>query len=319
MKTTTADMSVPRVTVVIPSYKTASLIGACLDSVLAQTFTNLEVIVVNDGCPDTVELERVLQPYLPRITYIKQANKGAAGGRNTAIRHARGEFLAFLDSDDTWYPDHLSHQMTLFDDEPALDLVYANSLIVTPHREWPFMDDCPSHGEANFEALVVERCQIPVSTVVARKSAILKAGLFDESLQRCDDYDMWLRTAFYGGKISYTQRIEARLAGGRPGALGQSNTKMLKAYWDILEKTLRSLPLTDTQARLVQRRAAEIKAHYFWEEGKVQLYKWQVDKARECVSEANRFFRMPKLGLVLLGLRLAPRTTRNLAIYWAQR
>jgi glycosyltransferase involved in cell wall biosynthesis len=304
--------------VVIPSYNTASLIAGCLDSVLAQTFTDFEVIVVNDGSPDTVELERVLQAYWPRIVYIKQANKRAAGARNTAIQHARGEFLAFLDSDDAWYPDHLSRQMTLFDADPALDLVYANSLIVTPNKQWPFMEECPSQGEANFEALVVERCQIPVSTVVVRKGAIVKAGLFDESMERCDDYDMWLRTAFHGGKIAYTDRVQARLAGARPGSLGQSNAKMLKAYWDILDKACHTLPLTDSQALLVRLRAAEIKALYFWEEGKVQLYNRQFDKAREFISEANTFLRLSKLELVLLGLKLAPRTTRNLAAYWTR-
>jgi glycosyltransferase involved in cell wall biosynthesis len=317
--TTAAPASTPRVTVVIPSYNTAGLIARCLDSVFAQTYWDFEAIVVNDGSPDTAELERVLQPYLSRIIYIKQPNKRAAGARNTAIQRARGEFLAFLDSDDTWYPEHLSHQMKLFDDDPALDLVYANSLIVTPNREWPFMDECPSQGTADFAALVVERCQVPVSTVVARKTAIVRAGLFDETMERCDDYDMWLRTAFHGGKIAYSDRLQARLAGARPGSLGQANAKMLKAYWSILEKACRTLPLTQTQTVLVCNRAAEIKALYLWEEGKLQLYKRQFEKAEEFVSEANQYFRSTKLRLVLLGLRFAPRTTSSLASYWAQR
>src|ERR1700682_3677216 len=97
----------PRVSIIIPSYKTADLIAACLDSVFAQTFQDFEAIVVNDGSPDTPELEKVLAPYLDRVVYIKQPNKRAAGARNTAIAQARGEFLAFLDSDDSWYPDHL--------------------------------------------------------------------------------------------------------------------------------------------------------------------------------------------------------------------
>jgi len=304
---------------VIPSYNTAELIARCLDSVFAQTYKDFEAIVVNDGSPDTVELERVLQPYLSRIIYIKQPNKRAAGARNTAIQHARGEFLAFLDSDDTWYTEHLSQQMKLFDDDPALDLVYANSLIVTPNREWPFMDGCPSRGKADFSALVVERCQIPVSTVVARKTAIVRAGLFDETLERCDDYDMWLRTAFYGSKIAYSDRLQARLAGGRPGSLGQSNAKMLKAYWMILEQTCRALPLTHSETVMVRNRSAEIKALYLWEEGKLQLYKRQFDKAQEFLSEANHYLRSTKVRLVLLGLKLAPRTTCGLASYWAQR
>ena len=101
--------------------------------------------------------------------------------------------------------------MQLFEQDPALDLVYANGLRVgDPTRQIEFMTLCPSRGPADFQALVVERCQISISTVVARKAALVRAGLFDENLARCDDYDMWLRTAFYGAKISYSRQSAAR-------------------------------------------------------------------------------------------------------------
>jgi GT2 family glycosyltransferase len=315
-----ANPITPRVSVIIPAYNTAPLIAACLDSVFAQTYTDFEAIVVNDGSPDTEELERVLQPYLPRIVYLKQPNKRAAGARNTAIQAARGEFLAFLDSDDVWYREHLANQMQLFDEDPQLDLVYANSLVTgDAQREWEFMQRCRSEGKASFEALVVEDCQIPVSTVVARKSALEKAGLFDESLARCDDYDMWLRAAYHGAKIGYRRSVQAKLAGTRPDSLGQSSAKMAEAYWLILEKAERALPLTDAQRSVVRDRAARIKAHYLLEEGKFQLDQGDFAKARELLGEANRYLHRPKLDAVLLGLRVAPNVTRRLASYWSGR
>src|SRR5450631_4650926 len=144
--------SSPRVSIIIPSYKTAHLIAACLDSVFAQTFQDFEAMVVNDGSPDTPELENVLQPYLDRLVYIKQVNKRAAGARNTAIAKARGEFLAFLDSDDRWLPNHLESQMKQFEADPALCLAYANAVMVgDPARHVEFMTRCPSQGEAGFE------------------------------------------------------------------------------------------------------------------------------------------------------------------------
>lgn len=308
----------PRVSVIMPSYNTASFIAGSLDSVLQQSFQDFEVVVVNDGSPDTPELERVLAPYLEKhagkIVYIRQENKRAAGARNTAIGRARGEFLAFLDSDDIWLPDHLSAQMKLFEQDPNLDLVYCNGLSVgNPKLPSEFMKRCPSHSPADFQALAVERCQIPVSTVVARKTALVRAGLFDESLQRCDDYDMWLRAAFHGAKIAYTDTIQARLSGGRPGSLGASRAKMNEAYWKILEKALQTLPLSPSDRTLVQNRATQIRAQYLLEEGKHRLQQKEFDQAKTFLKEANAHLRRSKVSLVLVGLAIAPRATAKLA------
>jgi glycosyltransferase involved in cell wall biosynthesis len=299
----------PRVSVIIPAYNTAHLIAVCMDSIFSQTFQDFEVIVVNDGSPDSAELERALAPYRGKIVYIVQQNKRAAGARNTAIRQARGEFLAFLDSDDSWLPNHLASQMKLFAEDPALAMVYCNGHRLGDQRE--FMDVCPSHGPATFAALILERCQVCVSTVVARKSAILRAGLFDEDLLRCDDYDMWVRTAFHGGKIAYSRKVQARLNGGRAGSLSQSSSKMAEAYWIILDKVSRTLPLNDSDRDLVEKRKQDIRALYLVEEGKFQLHQRHFDKARELFSEANRHSRRLKLNLVVLGLRFAPQATNR--------
>ena len=303
----------PKITVIIPAYNTARLIGAALDSVLQQSFQDLEILVINDGSPDTPELEQVLAPYLPKIVYIKQENKRAAGARNTAIRQAKGEFLAFLDSDDTWLPNHLSSQMQLFADDPTLGLVYSNCFAYSdPARTQTFMDRCPSQGRATFAALIVERCQIPISTVVVRKSALEKAGLFDEALARCDDYDMWIRTAFHGAKIGYSSQVQARLNEGRPGSLGASEARMAEAYWRILEKAKQTLSLTDADRKVVEARAAEIRACYLVAEGKLSLRAGQFGEAAKMFAEANAVLESPKVRVVLLGLRIAPRVTSKL-------
>ncbi len=310
----------PTVSVIIPSYKTAGLIAACLDSVFAQTYKDFEAIVVNDGSPDTPELEKVLAPYLSRyldrIVYLKQENKRAAGARNNAIRHARGEFVAFLDSDDTWMPDHLASQMQLFAADPSLGLTYSNGWVGLPGEEREFMERCPSAGEATFGSLLVERCQIPISTVVARKQAIVKAGMFDEKLARCDDYDMWVRTAFHGAKIAYSRKLQARMPVGRPGSLSQSRAKMAEGYSTILEKYKQTLPLKDADRQVVERRAAEIRARYLLEEGKNKLEQRQFAEARKLIAEANSYFRKSSLSLTLFGLSVAPGATVKLISVW---
>jgi len=303
----------PRISVIIPAYNTARLIGAALDSALQQSFQDLEILVVNDGSTDTPELEQVLAPYLQKIVYIKQENKRAAGARNTAIRQAKGEFLAFLDSDDSWLPNHLSSQMQLFADDPTLGLVYCNCFAFTdPIRTQTFMDRCPSQGPATFAALIMERCQIPISTVVVRKTAVEKAGLFDEALARCDDYDMWMRAAFHGAKIGYSRRVQARLNEGRPGSLGASDAPMVEAYWKILEKAKQTLPLADADREMVEARAAEIRARYLIAEGKLSLRAGRFAEAAGMFAQANVLLESPKVSVVLFGLKIAPRVTSKL-------
>ena len=316
----TLKVNTPKVSVIIPSYKTAHFISACLDSVFAQTYQDFEAIIVNDGSPDTAELEKVLAPYLERhsdrIVYLKQENKRAAGARNNAIRNARGEYVAFLDSDDTWMPEHLANQMKLFADDPALGLTYSNGLVGMPGEEREFMQRCPSHGEATFSSLLVERCQIPISTVVARRDAIIKAGMFDETLLRCDDYDMWVRTAFHGAKIAYSRNIQARMPVGRPGSLSQSRARMAEGYLTILDKYKTSLPLQAADREAVEKRAAKIRARFLLEEGKNKLAQREFAEAHKLITEANGYFRKSSLSLTLFGLSVAPSTTAKLISFW---
>ena len=309
----------PRVSIIIPSYNTANLIATCLDSVFAQTFRDFEAIVVNDGSPDTPQLEEVLRPYRERIVYTRQENKRVAGARNTAIRQSKGEFLAFLDSDDSWLPHHLASQMELFEQNPQLDLVYCDGVVISdsaPEVSW--MKRCPSRGEPTFEALVLERCQISISTVVVRQAAIVKAGLFDESLARCDDYDMWLRTAFFGANIGYRTTSQVRFYLGRPDSLGQSRARMAEAYCGILEKAARTLPLDPKQRELVLGRATEIKARYLVEEGKLQLRQGRPEKAKELFAEANRLKWQLKVSIMIHTLQLAPWSAGSLVAAWSR-
>src|ERR1700745_3077470 len=92
----------PRVSVVIPAYQVAPYIAETLESVFAQTFTDYEVIVVNDGSPDTDELHHAIQPYRERLSYVTRQNGGCSAARNSGLRVARGELVAFLDADDLW-------------------------------------------------------------------------------------------------------------------------------------------------------------------------------------------------------------------------
>jgi hypothetical protein len=214
-------------------------------------------------------------------------------------------------------PDHLSSQMQLFAEDPSLDLVYCDGILVLDAaQECRFMEKCPSTGQATFDALIVERCQIPISTVVARKRTLVDAGLFDEKLPRCDDYDMWVRAAFSGAKIGYSRKLGARLFVVRPGSLSQSNARMIEGYWNILEKFKRTLPLKDVDRDVVEKRAAQIRARYLLEEGKSKLEERQFDQGRQLISQANDYFRRPSLSAAVFGLSIAPGATAKLMSFW---
>src|SRR5579883_3152754 len=100
------NANAPAISIVIPCYKVTNYIREALESVRAQTFRDFETIVVNDGCPDSANLERVLEAYRDEIVYIRQENRGLAAARNAAIRVARAPLIALLDGDDAWDPDY---------------------------------------------------------------------------------------------------------------------------------------------------------------------------------------------------------------------
>jgi glycosyltransferase involved in cell wall biosynthesis len=197
----------PEVSVIIPAYDTAPYIGDAVESVFRQTFGNHEVIVVNDGSPDTEEMEEVLRPYLDRIVYIRQENQGVSAARNAAIRVARAPMIAMLDSDDIWEPEYLATQMTVLEQDRTIDLIYPNAVYFGDCEEAgrEFMELCPSEGEVTLKSLVRKRCNV-MSSVTARREILLKAGLFDEALRSSVDFDLWLRVLLQGGRITYHRR-----------------------------------------------------------------------------------------------------------------
>lgn len=116
-----------KVSVVLPTYNCGTYVGVAVESVLQQTYSNYELIIVNDGSTD--ETDQALAPYLcnnGHIRYIKQGNKGHAGARNTGIRAATGDVIAFIDSDDKWLPEKLGEQVQAMEEDPEVGLVHCN-------------------------------------------------------------------------------------------------------------------------------------------------------------------------------------------------
>jgi glycosyltransferase involved in cell wall biosynthesis len=186
-------MTSPVVSVVIPTYNYGRFVTAAVDSVLAQTRPADEIIVIDDGSTD--DTRDRLAGCRDRITYVYQANQGLPAARNTGIRAARGDLIAFLDSDDLWHPRKLEAQLAVLAGTPALGLVAADS-VADFRGEWPAVGDpaaLPTRPVTLRDILV--RSRFGPSSVLARRACFDAVGLFDPDLRSAEDRDMWLRIA----------------------------------------------------------------------------------------------------------------------------
>ena len=297
----------PLVSVIVPAYNVTEFISDALDSALAQTFTDYEIIVVNDGSPDTLELERALEPYMARIVYLKQENRGLSGARNTALRAARGSLIALLDADDLWLPNYLEVQVARLQSDPTIDVLYPNAIIFGDALEAgrEFMDVCPSRGEVTFESLVRQECNVMICAM-ARRETVLRVGLFDETLRSSEDFDLWLRIIKAGGRIAYHREVLARYR-KRRGSLSSDPVWMCRHILMVLEKAERTLDLNMSERETLARAKARFRAMQRFHEGKRAFFEGDAKGAIEGLSDANAFLKSRKISLMLMLLRFAPR------------
>jgi glycosyltransferase involved in cell wall biosynthesis len=311
-----ANANPPLVSVIIPAYNTADHIGAALESVFAQSFKDFEVIVVNDGSPDHERLQLAISPYLSRIIYLSQENRGPSAARNLAIRRAQGELLAFLDSDDTWLPEYLSEQCK-FLQSASLDMVYCDAVLVGDRfsNGKTFMERCPSTGPVTFESLLIERTQVITSGTLVRRQSVVAAGLFDERFRCAEDHDLWLRIAHYGGKIAYQRKVLLRRL-VRPGSLGSPPGNLISGEIEVLKKLDKELALPREVSSLLAEKLRKAESQLATIQGKKSLLAGDSQRAYESLSRANQSFPGLKLRVLLAILRAMPRLTLWTARIW---
>jgi hypothetical protein len=303
----------PLVSVIIPAYRAAETIADTLDSVLAQTFKDYEIIVVNDGSPDSEDLEKALEPYRERIIYLRQENQGPGGARNTGIRTARGQYIAPLDADDIWAPEHLAAQLAVLEADPSIDVVYADARIFgdVPEAGRTVMELCPSAGDVTFERLVSRQCTVHICVSVCRREALLRAGLFDPAFRGTEDIDMWLRIARQGGRIAYQRRVLGRYR-RHAGSLSSDGVSMLEGFLAVLAKAARDPHLTAAQREVLEHERVVHHASLELQKGKNAFLAGDAVAAASHLTRANAQQKSLKLATVLMLLRVAPGFLRAL-------
>jgi len=179
------------VSVIIPTFNRASFLGEALDSVFSQTYRPLEVIVVDEASED--ETPRLVSRY-PVIYVRKGRREGPAAARNRGLGLARGELIAFLDSDDLWLPEKVARQVAFFRENPQAVAVQTEEIwIKGGRRVQPQRKHRKPHGY--FFHRAVKLCLVSPSGVMLRREVFSKIGLFDEEFPLCEDYELWLRLA----------------------------------------------------------------------------------------------------------------------------
>jgi glycosyltransferase involved in cell wall biosynthesis len=294
-----------RVSVIIPAYNVAPYIAETLKSVFAQTKSAFEVIIVNDGSPDTEKLEEALQPFRDLILYLKQENRGLSGARNTGIRAAKGDLIALLDGDDLWMPQYIETQTEFLRRHPEYDLVYCNAVFFgdSIYEGTQYMAVCPSEGEATAAAIISRNCNVFVS-VTARAEALRALG-FDESLRSCEDFDCWLRFTFSGRRIGYHRQVLVQYR-KRDASLSADPTWMAEWHLKVLKKARALWPKESKEAGLLEMATAQKTADLAILRGKQGLRTGDVNSAVVQFTEAKRYYRSAKMSALILLLRLAP-------------
>jgi len=237
------------VSVIIPTHNRAGFLAQAIDSVLAQTYANFELIVVDDGSTD--ETPSLLASYGRGLISLRQENRGPAAARNAGIRAARYPLLAFLDSDDRFVKNKLSIQVAAMEAQPELLISHTQE---TWFRNGQHLNQKKRHakGDGDIFARSLELCVVGMSTVMARRELFDRVRLFDESFPCCEDYELWLRTSAAHPFLLVDAPLTVK-HGGRPDQVSvQFATGMDRFRIRALEKLLSFIPLSSDQTRLAR-------------------------------------------------------------------
>lgn len=229
----------PKVTVVIPAYNAMRYLPETIETVLAQTFTDFEMLVVNDGSTDDTE-EWVSRLTDPRVRMISQNNRGLSSARNTGIIEAKGEYIAILDADDLWEPTKLEKQVYCLDEKPEVGLVYTWTTLADQDGR-PTGRIVASQAEGDVWQQLIEFNMVCCgSTPLIRRSCFEIVGLFSEGIDASADWDMWLRIATkYSFAVVKEPLIRYRQY---RGSMSKNLQSMLETSRVVLERAFHSAP-----------------------------------------------------------------------------
>jgi len=218
----------PKIAVIIPTYNRSHVLGRAIDSVLKQTYTNFELIVVDDGSDDNTI--QVLESYGDRLRFFKTMNLGVSHARNFGIIQSDADWFALLDSDDEWLPEKLELQLQYLERNPQFKIIHGEEIWIRNGKRVNPMKKHQKAGGWIFKHCL-PLCAISPSCVMIHKNVFKKVGYFNENYPACEDYDLWLRITPYF-EVGYIEDPLIKKYGGHQDQLSQKFRAM--DYWRVL-------------------------------------------------------------------------------------
>ncbi|MDR7415111.1 MAG: glycosyltransferase family A protein [Armatimonadota bacterium] len=296
----------PTVSLVIPAYNAEASLREALDSVFAQSRLPDEVVVVDDGSTDRTA--EIAASYGDRVCLVRQPNRGEAAARNTGVRSARGELVAFLDADDLWLPGYLASQLRVYEASGGGCLVFCDAWVEGRRTQ----DGAGPFDESDPVLSIVRGFPIPMDGVLVPREALLRADLFPEGLRWGPDVSLLLKLARSGAPF---RRNPEPLVVYRRNPRSLSNTRRREST----EHLLRSLHRLSRDPELPAhvRRAARDRAaalhRRFWFLAREMLVAGEVEEARGCAALAFRLRPQNPAYAAVLALSLIPKAILRLA------
>ena len=231
------------VSVVIPTFNRGHTLNRAIDSVLGQTLLPSEIIVVDDGSTDGTE--ELISTEYSSVSYIRSENRGVSAARNLGMKAAKSDWFAFLDSDDQWLPHKLEKQFECLSCNRDFKLVHCDELWIRKGKRVNPKAKHQKHGGYIFEQCL-SLCAISPSASLVHRTLFDELGCFDETLQACEDYDLWLRIcAVY--PVLYVDEPLLIKFGGHEDQLSQKFWGMDRFRVEALRKILQTQNLTESQ------------------------------------------------------------------------
>jgi glycosyltransferase involved in cell wall biosynthesis len=302
----------PAVTVIMPAYNVAPYVGAALRSALAQSFADFEIVVVDDGSTDgTADVVSRCAAGDPRVRLVRQPNRGLAGARNTALRMARGELFALLDSDDLWEPGFLEEQVATLQAQPEVDIVTGNGWIMGGPQDGELARPCPDpRPQPDLASILGDEFSVFIMSVFRRRVYEI-VGCFDESLRTNEDYDFWLRAAISGCRFLRNDRPLGHYR-VRADSLSANEMRMLRGILVAYAKIRPLIADRPDALAILDRQTERFHTEWLAAEARQALEASDFEAAHEHLARLYARRGGALLGTARLMARLAPRVLARL-------